>query len=307
MCLARRRVPVLIEGETGTGKEEIARLLHYEGDRGTGPFIALNCGAIQDSLFERELFGHIRGAFTDAHKTCDGLIAQADGGTLFFDEIEALSEKGQVTLLRFLQDYEIRPVGATTTRKVDVRIVGAANEDLEVRMQEGYFRPDLYFRLGVVTLSIPPLRERREDILELAEYFAADYAREYELPHKPFSAALRCYLLHYSWPGNIRELQNVIHRATLFADGANCLDVEHALRDGAREHRSESLPSLTAAKRSFYDRFERHYIEMILTETMGNVSQAARCSGKDRSAFRKLMKKHNLEREHFLAGGNHRT
>ena len=280
--LARRRVPVLIEGETGTGKEEIARLLHYEGDRKEGPFVAVNCGALQDSLFEREFFGHVRGAFTDAHKAGKGLIEHADGGTLFLDEIEALSEKGQVTLLRFLQDSEIRPVGATESRKVDVRTLSATNEDLEARMDEHCFRRDLYFRIGVITLRLPPLRERREDILDLAAHFANKYAREYELPRKPFSAPFRYYLLEHLWPGNVRELENVIHRATLFAEESPYLGAEHVQRSGAALECPEA-PPLSDAKREVADRFERHYMKRILAETGGNVSLAARRSRKTTS------------------------
>ncbi len=230
--------PVLIEGETGTGKELVARAIHYLGPRAEGPFVPVNCGALPDHLVENELFGHERGAYTDARSGAPGAIGEAVGGTLFLDEVEALSPKAQVALLRFLQDREYRPLGGRHGRRADTRVVAASNADLRILTAERAFRADLYFRLDILSLALPPLRARTEDIAHLAHHFLDRYRRQYRL--KPLSLDRRCLpILHdYPWPGNVRELENLTRlRLTPTRHGVVC-----AVRAAPVERREAMLP-----------------------------------------------------------------
>lgn len=210
--------PVIIEGETGSGKEMVARAIHYLGTRRDYPFIPVNCGAIPDNLVENELFGHEKGAYTDAKQNQSGVISQADGGTLFLDEIEVLSKKGQVSLLRFIEDQNIKPLGAKQCKKVNVRIIAASNTPLSKLVEKGQFRQDLLFRLNLLSVRLPPLRERISDIECLADYFMEKYQKQYQQTHKQLSPDIIERMKHYDWPGNVRELENYIHRHFLLTD-----------------------------------------------------------------------------------------
>ena len=289
---------VLIQGETGTGKELAARAIHYLGSRRDAPFIPINCGAIPETLVESELFGHARGAFTDAREARQGVIAQAEGGTLFLDEIEAMGARGQVALLRFLQDHEYRPVGGCP-RGANVRVVASSNVDLPALATQGRYRQDLLFRLNILVLELPPLRDRGDDVVLLAETFVKRFCRQYRKPamalHPETSAQLRAR----DWPGNVRELENLIHRAVVLNDAA-VLRLDAAAEGAAR-------PRLTVrrfreAKASAIAAFEKAYLAELLAHTRGNLSLAARISGKERSRLGKLVKKHGLSRAVFSEG-----
>jgi DNA-binding NtrC family response regulator len=208
---SRCDAPVLIQGETGTGKELAARAIHYSGARRNAPFLPVNCGAIPETLVESELFGHVRGAFTDAREARSGMVAQAEGGTLFLDEIEALEARGQVALLRFLQNLEYRPVGSSTSKLANVRVVAACNGDLAELARRGICRRDLFFRLNVFVLDMPPLRVRGDDVTLLAEAFAERFCRRYGMPRIKLDPACLDCLAAYDWPGNVREFENIVH------------------------------------------------------------------------------------------------
>lgn len=295
---------VLVQGETGTGKELVARATHYLGARRSFPFIPVNCGALPDTLVENELFGHARGAFTDARDARRGLIAEAQGGTLFLDEVEVLTPKVQVTLLRFLQDLEYRPVGGTVVRNANVRIIAASNANLAALQRDNHFRQDLLFRLNVLSIDLPPLRERQTDVILLAELFLKRLAEQYHRPLKALHADAVARLMNHTWPGNVRELENLIHREFLMTDGPVVhLRGLQAPGEAPAPHPDDGS-SLTSsrfqeAKASAIARFERNYISELLSRTHGNISQAARISGKERSRLGKLVKKYGLERMAF--------
>jgi DNA-binding NtrC family response regulator len=293
-------VPVLISGETGTGKELAARAIHHLGARRDAPFLAVNCGAIPDSLVESELFGHTRGAFTDAKDARDGLIAQARGGTLFLDELEALSEHGQVALLRFLQDRVYRPLGGPTVQ-ADVRVIGATNVNLTALAAKGAYRTDLLFRLSVLLVDLPPLRARDGDVLLLAEHFLRRFSEEYRLPMRMLAEAARVWLSRHDWPGNVRELENLIHREFLLSEGPEiALETlsphAHAPAAGPASEPPTGVPCFRQAKAHAIAQFERAYVTSLLQRTCGNISLAARISGKDRRSLGRLVKRHNLVR-----------
>jgi DNA-binding NtrC family response regulator len=295
---------VLVQGETGTGKELVARAIHYLGTRRTFPFIPVNCGALPDSLVENELFGHLRGAFTDARDARRGLVAEAEGGTLFLDEIEVLSQKAQVALLRFLQDFEYRPLGGGDARRANVRIIAASNAELAALVASGRFRQDLLFRLNVLSIELPPLRQRQRDALLLAGMFLKRFERQYARPPKRLHPEAVSRLLAYSWPGNVRELENLLHREFLMTDGP-AIHLPSLASPGARAPAEDAAaPRLTEssfqdAKASAIAHFERAYIVELLVRTQGNISQAARISGKERSRLGKMVKKYGLERAAF--------
>jgi DNA-binding NtrC family response regulator len=296
---------VLLQGETGTGKELAARAIHYLGARRKFPFVPVNCGALPDTLVENELFGHARGAFTDARDARQGVIAQAQGGTLFLDEVEALSLKAQVALLRFLEDFEYRPLGGAEVRTADVRIIAAGNADLAAAARVGGFRQDLLFRLNVLPVELPPLRARGNDVVRLAEMFLQRFARQYRRPPKTLHADAVQRLLGHAWPGNVRELENLIHREFLMSEGP-AIHV-HCLASCAADIAPTPEPLFgKLTKASFQDakaraiaQFERAYITELLARTGGNISQAARISGKERSRLGKMLKKYGLERAGF--------
>jgi two-component system response regulator AtoC len=275
--VADLKTTVLILGESGTGKELVARAIHNSGIRAPKPFVAVNCGAIPENLLESELFGHVRGAFTDASSDKTGLFEQADGGTLLLDEIGEMPISLQVKLLRVLQEEEIRRVGAAHSKKVNVRVVSATSRNLQADVYSGRFREDLFFRLNVFCITLPPLRERAEDIPQLVGCFAGRYAAGVENPPVRSSPEAMRLLIGYGWPGNIRELENVIERGVILCDGgiitADCLPP--ALRQATE--RGESVPpdeNLSIKKAE--DAIERDLIRKALIKTGGNRTQAAK-------------------------------
>jgi two-component system response regulator GlrR len=291
--------PVLIEGETGSGKELIARAIHYLSRRCDQPFIPLNCGAIPDNLVESELFGHVRGAFTDARHSRVGVVMQASGGTLFLDEIDALSTKGQVTLLRFLQDQRCRPIGQDREHFCDARILAASNRSLKELVARDRFRNDLLYRLDILSLNVPALRERAEDIEVLAQHFVARFCMQYGLPAKTLHPATLRWMQSHRWPGNVRELENLIHRLVLLAEGSEILfcgqenrTTNSSLADAGMA--DPSYPTFHSAKAHAIADFERRYLTRLLEAAAGNVSNAARLAGKERRTLGKLLKKHGI-------------
>jgi DNA-binding NtrC family response regulator len=285
---------VLLVGDTGTGKELCARAIHYFGARASKPFVPINCGSMPPALFENELFGHEQGAFTDARQSRRGLIAETEGGTLFFDEVDSLPLSAQVKLLRFLQERQYRPLGGHY-RHADVRVIAATNQNLLLKMHSGAFREDLYYRLKVVTLHLPPLRERKEDILPLAIHFLKTSAHEYKRPEMELSAGAMNKLTSYTWPGNIRELENVIRQAVVLAAAptirARDLQFEIEVPVLSEPFLDESFQD---AKARMIEEFERTYLENALVANAGNISKAARHARKDRRSFFALLKKYSL-------------
>ena len=288
--LALFDVPILISGETGTGKELAARSVHYQSGRRDHPFVPVNCGMLTDSLLENELFGHERGAFTDAREKSLGLVALAEGGTLFLDEVDSLSARAQVSLLRFLQDQRYRPLGAAIDRRANVRIVAATNQDLDELVAKGQFRADLLFRLKLVCVELPPLRIRDGDPELLSEHFLDECARRFAQPHKKLAPATISWIHHYRWPGNVRELENFIQREFLLCEGPT---IAYASTD-ATPPAFEPTTSYRAAKASAIAEFDRRFLEQLLSRVDGNISRAARETGKDRRALGRLLKKYGI-------------
>jgi two-component system, NtrC family, response regulator GlrR len=282
--------PVLIEGETGTGKELAARAIHYRGARSGKPFVPVNCGALPDALIENELFGHRRGAFTDAREDRPGLVELARGGTLFLDEVDALTPKAQVTLLRFLQDQQFRPLGGAREEQADVRIVTASNRVLERQVEAGAFRLDLLYRLKLLHLTLPPLRERREDIALLAAHFVRACGVRYGKAPLPLEPQTLAWFERYSWPGNIRELENLVQRAFLLAEGREVSMPAPPVALAA----AEPPRSYRHAKQRALAEFESRFLADLIGQTEGNVTEAARISGTERRHLGRLLKKHNL-------------
>ena len=303
--IAMRDASVLIEGETGSGKEVAARAIHYLGSRRSRPFIPVNCGAIPDSLIEAEFFGHGRGAFTDAREARAGLIAQAHGGTMFLDEIDSLTPKAQVALLRFLQDQKYKPVGRDVEMEANVRIIAATNRSLSALAASERFRSDLLYRLRILYLYIPPLREREGDAELLAQHFLRHYVKKYNLPPKRFSPEALRRIRNNRWEGNVRELDNAVHREVVISDGevirfdAATTDPEPAQSTIASSIDDYTTLDFQSAKAKAVNDFERGYLTRILQIAHGNVSAAARIAEKERRAFGKLLKKHQISREQF--------
>ena len=287
--------PVVVEGETGTGKELAARAIHYRGARAERPFIPVNCGALQDTLIENELFGHRRGAFTDARDDKPGLVELARGGTLFLDEIDALTPKAQVTLLRFLQDQHFRPLGSRREEQADVRIIAASNRVLEREVEAGAFRLDLLYRLKVLHLPLPPLRERRADIAPLAEHFVATTSARYRKAALPIDPHTLAWFERYSWPGNIRELENLVQRAFLLADGER-ISVPAPSASFAAAPAPEPVLNYRQAKSLAIAEFESRFLANLIGRANGNVSAAARISGTERRYLGRLLKKHRISK-----------
>jgi DNA-binding NtrC family response regulator len=291
---------VLIEGETGTGKELAARSIHYLSSRNDMPFVPVNCGAIPDNLIENELFGHRRGAFTGASESHHGLIAQASGGSLFLDEIDALSPKGQVTLLRFMQDQEYRPLGSVRPENGDVRIIVASNSDLMALAAEGGFRSDLLFRLRVLSVELPPLRDRQGDVEVLAAYYIRQFSLKYGKPMKTLDHDTLAWMNSYAWPGNVRELEHLIHREFLLSE-MPVLSIQGKASPVERRRRSDRRRvdvgiGFGTAKAQVVNDFEKKFLQELLTRAEGNVTRAAQLAGKERRALGKLIKKHGLDR-----------
>jgi len=278
---------ILLFGETGTGKEVFARVIHSNSRRSKGPFIALNCAAIPEALFESELFGHVRGAFTSAHGSKRGLFQCANGGTLFLDEIGEMPLSMQVKLLRAVQEREVREVGSETTTKVDVRIIAATNKDLGEAVKNGSFRNDLFYRISVVPLFIPPLRDRRDDIPVLAQHFLTASAKRANKDLRGFTPAALNRLLIHPWPGNVRELENVIEKASVMTRQDM---ITPDLLPSMGTSPDAPLKPLTEAK----EEFEKTYLKNVLQLTGGNISRAAQFAGRYRADFYKMLKKYGL-------------
>ncbi|MCB1800602.1 MAG: sigma-54-dependent Fis family transcriptional regulator [Gammaproteobacteria bacterium] len=283
---------VLLRGETGTGKELVARALHDLGPRCEQPFVSINCSALPEQLLESELFGHEKGAFTGATARHIGLFQAADGGTLFLDEIGDMPLPLQAKVLRVLQDFSVRPVGSLSPVKVDVRVISASHQDLGALVEKKLFREDLYYRLNVVPLSVPPLRERAEDIPALIEYFLERLADRTEVGGRRFAPEARAALLQASYPGNIRQLQNVVERCLVLSNGAL---IPKSLVVEALQDQTSGMPTLDDARNAF----ERRYIASLLRATNGNITLAARIAGRNRTEFYNLLARHSLEPETF--------
>jgi DNA-binding NtrC family response regulator len=297
--IARADASVLIHGETGSGKELVARSIHQSSVRHEGPFVAVNCGAVPDGLVETELFGHARGAFTDAKEPRPGVIAQAHGGTLFLDETDTLSMKAQVTLLRFLQDLRYRPVGSACEISSDVRVIAASNQDLHTLVDDGRFRRDLLYRLNIFEVWIPPLRKRPDDIEPLANHFIEMFGDKYGLHGRHLHPDTLRWLREQDWPGNVRELENWIHRELLLADGDEIRADVGAEPGTALQVEPASAPDLRSAKARALAEFEAAYLTRTLATAHGNVTAAAKLAGTERRAFGKLLKKYKIDKSHY--------
>jgi two-component system, NtrC family, response regulator GlrR len=285
---ARSGCEVLICGETGTGKELCARALHHLSPRRSQPFICVDCGALPDQLFENEVFGHARGAYTDAHREQRGLIAMAEGGTLFLDEIDSLSATAQAKLLRFLQDCSYKPLGSERYVRADVRVIAATNRNLEEAVQAKSFRRDLLFRINVLRLHMPALRERRSDIAVLAQHFLEHFCREQDARRILIPASLQL-LSTLEWQGNVRELANVIRRAVVFSEGPHILP-SHLV--GA-EYAAPAAPegNFRRARALAIAEFERQFVSELLAKHAGNITRAAREAGQERRAFGRIVRR----------------
>jgi DNA-binding NtrC family response regulator len=284
--------PVFIYGESGTGKELVARAIHGRGTRRAGPFVAVNCGAIPDHLLESELFGHARGSFTGALRDKAGLLEEASGGTFFLDEIGDLSLSLQAKLLRLLQEREIRRVGETRTRRIDVRFVSATNKELEKEIEQGRFRMDLYYRLRILTIEVPPLRERRADLLLLINHFVDKYGREMGREKTYVSPGALEIMVNYSWPGNIRELQNEVQRCLVLAGGDRLIREEH-LSAKINPRREAAVP-VTYNYFLAKSEFEKRFIHQALVRFGHNKARTAKEVGLTRQGLFKLLKKHKI-------------
>jgi DNA-binding NtrC family response regulator len=286
--------PVLLTGETGTGKELCARVMHLLSRRRQGPFLPLDCGALPDHLFENEVFGHARGAFTDARSDQRGLVALAERGTLFIDEIDSLSATAQVKVLRLLQEHTYRPLGSESYRQADVRVIAATNRTLESLVSHKQFRADLFFRINVLRVHLPALRERRSDIGLLSRYFIDEICNAASLPKKVLCLGAMRKLEQHEWPGNLRELHNIIQRAVLCSTGTQiaAAAVELGDADAGGEACEQAPGQFRAAKLEAIQTFERRYVKQLMEKHEGNVTRAAREAGKDRRAFGRLAKKY---------------
>ena len=279
---------ILVTGESGTGKELVARAIHYNSSRATAPFVPINCGGIPEGLLESELFGHVKGAFTGASISRAGFFQTADGGTIFLDEVSETSLPMQVKLLRVLQDKEVCMVGARRASKVDVRIMSATNTDLKGLVKKSVFREDLYFRLNVISIEVPPLRERENDILLLTQHFAAKFAQEFDIPPPQFSSHAYRTLRSYYWPGNVRELENLIQSVMVMAGGKE-IDV----RDFP-PHMRFSVPRGVVSEKSLAQ-VEAEHMQLVLEGVDGNKTRAAQILGIDRKTLRRKMEEHHNE------------
>jgi len=295
-------LPVLIEGESGTGKELMAKVVHHNGRRADQPFISINCGAIPENLLESELFGHKKGAFTGASSDRRGKFESANGGTIFLDEVGELPLTGQVKLLRVLQANEIQRVGSDEIIEVDTRIVAATNRNLLKMAREGTFREDLYYRLGVILVTLPALRERRDEIPLLIDYFCDEAAEQLNRAPIRMTAELRNFMLNYAYPGNIRELRNLIYRLSCLADEvASSAQLPDTVRprSSASSAASEAQLSLSEVKQLASDMAERAYLQEGLQRVGGKVTELARQTGMNRSYLQTLLKKHELHSKDY--------
>lgn len=290
--VAPTEASVLITGESGTGKELVARAIHYSGNRKSKPFIVINCGAIPENLLESELFGHEKGSFTDAHARRLGKLEAADRGTVFLDEIGEMSLGLQVKILRFLQERVIERVGGNEPIELDVRIITATNSDLKKKIETGSFREDLYYRLSVLNIELPPLREREGDILLLAQYFLNTYKAEADNKDiKGFTKEAKEQIANYTWPGNVRELENKIRRALILAETPFVTAEELGFVSKSKKDKTQGRLSLKAARKDL----EVELIKKALDENKGNMSKAAKALGITRPTLYDLMKKYSIE------------
>jgi DNA-binding NtrC family response regulator len=297
-------VSVLLSGESGTGKEVVARAIHASGERSSGRFVAVNCGAIPEALLESELFGHVKGSFTGATSDRRGLFEEAEGGTIFLDEIGDLPLAMQVKLNRALQERSVRRVGASEERPIDVRVIAATNVDIKARVASGQFREDLFYRLHVFHIALPPLRDRREDIPLLAGFLLERHARPGNRQIEGFTAEALSALVQFDWPGNVRELENVIERALAVSDGPR-IELE-ALPE---EVSSTLRPRVTRASETHLtyrevvdlarDRVSREYLMSIMREVQGNVTEAARRAGMERESLHRLLRRYGVRSDEF--------
>ncbi|BDX06568.1 hypothetical protein MACH26_20890 [Planctobacterium marinum] len=298
---------VFIKGQTGTGKELTARAVHYMSDRANEAFVPINCGAFTDDLILSELFGHEKGAFTGAAKAKTGLLEIANRGTVFLDEVDSLSPKAQVALLRFLQDSEVRPVGGSDVKLVDVRIVAASNKDMKELIKAKDFREDLMYRLDVLQIPLPPLKKRGEDIQILAQHFLSTLSLQSNSEVKVFSANMITAMQAWNWDGNVRELENFVKRAWYLTEGFIISDTSLLTGSNGTDNDVinringdlDAFDGFQAAKEELIVQFERDYLTRILVKTEGNISKAARIAKKERRSFCRLMEKHGLERNQF--------
>jgi DNA-binding NtrC family response regulator len=299
--VARSDAVLLIGGETGVGKELFARAVHRCSSRRSAPFLAVNCSGLPEHLLENELFGHSPGAFTDAGAARRGLLAEAEGGTLFLDEVDTLTAGAQAKLLRFLQDRTYRPLGCSREVAADVRIIAATNADLSQLVRARQFRQDLFHRLDVLRIDVPPLRARAPDIPLLVAHFLARYGAQYGRGRLRLTPAARRKLLAHAWPGNVRELEGALHRAVVFSSGP-LLDAGDIDLPAAAPAATASRITLRSARGVAVHEADRAYLERLLAEHRGNLSQAARASGSDRRTLQRLLHKHGIARSSFLAG-----
>jgi DNA-binding NtrC family response regulator len=296
--VAQAEVTSIIQGESGTGKELVARAIHFNGARKNKPFVAIHCGGLSETMLESELFGHVKGAFTDAIKDRKGLLESADGGTVFLDEVGDMPASLQVKLLRFIQEREIRRLGSDVTASVDVHLIAATNKDLLAEVKAGRFRNDLYYRLAVVPIFMPPLRDRMEDVPLLIKHFIRKHAGGANGEDILLSGDAMQTLMRYSWPGNVRELENVIQHAVAFLGGAKTIAPD-MLPQSVSGMVSPAMP-ITAdrgfreAKQQVVESFERGYIKDLLRACSGNITHAAGVAGMDRKNLQDLIKKHGL-------------
>ncbi len=285
--IAPSDVTVLITGESGVGKEVVAKLIHKKSKRKNKPFVAINCGAIPKELLESELFGYVKGAFTGASSNKKGLIEEANGGTLFLDEIGELPIDLQVKLLRVLQENEIRPIGSNKSKEINVRFIAATNKNLEEMVKKGLFRKDLFYRLNVIPIHIPPLRERKEDIVPLAKYFIKKFCLKYNVPEKELTKNAIQQLLNYNWDGNVRELEHMIERAVIITNGNKIDNV--LIKDVSNSYTIRPYNEMK-------EEFEKNYLTNLLEYTNFNISKASKISGKTRAEIYRLMKKYNIKK-----------
>lgn len=303
-------LPVLIDGESGTGKELMAKVIHANGSRIEGPYVSVNCGAIPDNLLESELFGHKKGAFTGASSDRKGKFESANGGTIFLDELGELPLQSQVKLLRVLQSNEIQRVGSDQLTQVDTRVVAATNKNLRELSQQGAFREDLFYRLSVIQVTLPPLRERQDEIPLLCEFFFDEAAESLQRPPIKITPRLQRFLLHHDYPGNIRELRNIIFRLSCLAgDTADIVHLPDHLRPVAATAKAGDRPlvevaggALAAFKKAASDEAEREFLELALGEVEGKVAELARRIDMNRSHLQTLLKKHGIRSRDYRPG-----
>jgi DNA-binding NtrC family response regulator len=289
-AIAQCHASVLITGETGTGKEVYARAVHQLSPRAGSPFLVVNCGAIPVELIENELFGHQAGAYTSALSAATGLVREAEGGTLFLDEINSLPLPAQSKLLRLLQDREYVPLGSAKVCKADIRVIAATNTNLEEAVRTGQFRKDLFYRLNVIPVTLPSLRDRAADVRRLARHFLSKFSSQLGKGPKELSPAAMQTLVAYDWPGNVRELENIIERAVVLSSAATIESVDIQLPQPVHACNGDSFRALKA---KVVAQFERQYIEDALAQ-YGSIGKAARAAGKNRRAFWELMRKHDI-------------